>query len=143
MGFDFYAPQTFRSDDGRRIIIGWAGRTVRLELSETGGRHHEIRIGRRDNGLTIRTENDRIELSFCCEKAECGSDEVSRCGGGRKRRIGRTVKCVEDLTVIIDNSIVEVFVNGGELVFTTRIYLESEERDLTVHGAGKYRIFTV
>ena len=57
MGFDFYAPQTFRSDDGRRIMIGWAGRTVRLELSETGGRHHEIRIGRRDNGLTIRTEN--------------------------------------------------------------------------------------
>ena len=204
MGFDFYAPQTFRSDDGRRIMIGWAGlpdteethrnlsvengwqhcltfpreltvkhgkvyqnpvkelyalgwqeelaaeenyhwagRTVRLELSETGGRHHEIRIGRRDNGLTIRTENDRIELSFCFEKAECGSDEVSRCGGGRKRRIGRTVKCVEDLTVIIDNSIVEVFVNGGELVLTTRIYLETEERDLTVHGAGKYRIFTV
>lgn len=24
-GFDFYAPQTFRADDGRRILIGWMG----------------------------------------------------------------------------------------------------------------------
>lgn len=25
MGFDFYAPQTFEAEDGRRILIGWAG----------------------------------------------------------------------------------------------------------------------
>ena len=25
MGFDFYAPQTFETKDGRRILIGWAG----------------------------------------------------------------------------------------------------------------------
>ncbi len=25
MGFDFYAPQTFRDEKGRRILVGWAG----------------------------------------------------------------------------------------------------------------------
>ena len=25
MGFDFYAPQSFETEDGRRILIGWAG----------------------------------------------------------------------------------------------------------------------
>ena len=25
MGFDFYAPQTFETPVGRRILIGWAG----------------------------------------------------------------------------------------------------------------------
>ena len=25
MGFDFYAPQTFEDENGRRILIGWMG----------------------------------------------------------------------------------------------------------------------
>lgn len=42
-----------------------------------------------------------------------------RCGGGRDYRIGRTEKSVEKLLVLLDSSIAEIFVNDGELVFTT------------------------
>ncbi len=38
------------------------------------------------------------------------------------------------MLVLTGSSIVEVFVNGGETVFTTRIYLEKEERELDVSG---------
>ena len=52
------------------------------------------------------------------------------CGGGRGKRLGRAENKVEDLLILIDSSIIEIFVNQGELVFTTRIYLEKEEREI-------------
>ena len=206
MGFDFYAPQTFRTEDGRRIMIGWAGvpdtekahrnlsvangwqhcltlprelsikdgkiyqkpvkelyalgwkneqtadsryhwdgRTVLLEIKEIGGMFQKIRIGQEENGLTVHIEDDLVELSFLTGGAGTAASgrETCECGGGRRRRIGRVSGKVDELTVLADSSIVEVFVNGGELVFTTRIYLEGRERDLAVSGAGKYSIFTV
>lgn len=200
MGFDFYAPQTFLSEDGRRILIGWAGvpdtenthrnlsvvngwqhcltlprelslhngnvfqkpvrelydlewkeaeisrgrfdwsgRTVRLEMSEIDKSPREVKVmvGSENNGLTIQIKGDRTELSFL------GNGTKAECGGGRERRIGHTEGPVRDLTVLIDSSIVEIFVNGGERVFTTRIYLKKEERELLVEGSGTFRVFTV
>lgn len=49
-------------------------------------------------------------------------------------RTGRVEEQVEDILVIIDSSIAEVFVNGGETVFTTRIYLDKQERQLVTDG---------
>ncbi len=37
----------------------------------------------------------------------------------------------EILLILIDSSIVEMFVNQGEIVFTTRIYLEKNEREIS------------
>lgn len=37
----------------------------------------------------------------------------------------------EILLILIDSSIVEIFVNQGEIVFTTRIYLEKNEREIS------------
>ena len=50
---------------------------------------------------------------------------------------------VRELLVIIDSSIVEVFVNEGETVFTTRIYLEKTERELDVSGCGACEILAI
>lgn len=196
MGFDFYAPQTFEADDGRRILIGWSGmpdmeqrhrnlsvehgwqhcltlpaelvfregriyrmpvreldelgwepaaetpgtyswedRAVRLQVSEIRGERQEIRIGTGENAMVIRTEGDRTELSFLDEEGK-----PAACGGGRRSRIGRTAGAVEQLLVLIDSSIVEVFVNGGERVFTSRIYLEKGERELAFCGSGAWRL---
>ena len=194
MGFDFYAPQTFEAEDGRRILIGWAGvpdtekehrnlsvengwqhcltlpceleyhdgkifrmpvreiydldweeapvengrfhwvgKALKLDMGGICGERTVIRLGDRGNGVTITVEENRVELSFLDEKGV-----PSRCGGGRGKRIGRTEGPVEELLVLIDSSIMEIFVNGGETVFTTRLYLEAEERVIDVSGCDGY-----
>ena len=195
MGFDFYAPQSFEDEEGRRILIGWAGvpdtekahrnlsvengwqhcltlptelvyhsgkifrrpvreleelpwkemypdaaddvsrkyhwedQTVEIREGEIAGGEREYLIGQEDNGLTIRVSGDRVELNFLNRDGK-----PSVCGGGRTVRTGRVEEQVEDILVIIDSSIAEVFVNGGETVFTTRIYLDKQERQLVTDG---------
>ncbi len=187
MGFDFYAPQTFETEDGRRILIGWAGvpdttethrnlsvrngwqhcltipgeltccdgkiyrmpvrelndlewekvtpengrynwsdRTLKAVFSKIKGKKQQICIGTEKNRLKILAEENRVEISFLSTE---GKPAV--CGGGRGRRSGRVEKQVEDMLLLIDSSIVEIFVNQGEIVFTTRIYLEKNEREIS------------
>lgn len=196
MGFDFYAPQTFLAEDGRRILIGWCGvpdtetthrnlsvengwqhcltlpaqltfregkiyrmpvkeldslgwemqpipkgryywgqKTVKLSISEIGGKDQIIRIGRGLNALTITIRGNRTELSFLDEKGE-----PTPCGGGRGVRVGRTRKDTDQLLLLIDSSIVELYLNEGEMVFTTRIYLKEQERELEISSGGKVRL---
>lgn len=48
MGFDFYAPQTFETEDKRRILIGWAGmpdtEKIHRNLSVKNGWQHCLTI---------------------------------------------------------------------------------------------------
>lgn len=186
MGFDFYAPQSFETEDGRRILIGWAGvpdtaktyrnlsvengwqhcltipaeltchdgkvyrmpvreledldwkravlengryrwadKTLRAVFSQVQGEKRQICIGTEKNHLTVTVQGDQVELSFLDKEGT-----PAPCGGGRGKRTGRVENKVEDLLILIDSSIVEIFVNQGELVFTTRIYLEKEERKI-------------
>lgn len=51
MGFDFYAPQTFMDETGRRILIGWAGMPDAEEeyknpTAETSGWQHALTVPR-------------------------------------------------------------------------------------------------
>ena len=203
MGFDFYAPQTFLSEDGRRILIGWAGlpdtenthrnlsvangwqhcltlpreltvkdgkvfqapvrelksldwqspdpnemkgdgicgwsgRTVLLEVSGIAGGAQEIRFGKEGNALNIRAQDDLAEISFLDRDGR-----PSECGGGRGRRIGRLSGPIRELTVLADSSVIEVFINGGEMTFTTRIYLNKDERELSVSGPGTYSLSVI
>lgn len=195
MGFDFYAPQTFEDEKGRRILIGWAGvpdtmevhrnlsvdhgwqhcltiprelrvehgvvcqmpvreldllswkqeegtaccfgrEMVKIEAKMQGVHFADIRIGTGQNELTIHVEEDRIRMAFLNEEGK-----PSPCGGGRKSRIGRTASPVKTVLVLIDNSIVELFVNDGELAMTSRIYLEESERSIAVKGCPDCRIW--
>ena len=192
MGFDFYAPQTFEAEDGRRILIGWAGmpdteeehrnlsvangwqhcltlpceltwkdgkvlrmpvrelndlkwetvrdtdngfgfagKTVRIMADHIGGERRRLRIGSRENGLNLLIEDGRVTLSFLDEEGK-----PAPCGGGRKERIGYVNGKAENILVLIDSSIAEVFVNDGELVLTTRVYLENAERIVDISGFG-------
>lgn len=199
MGFDFYAPQTFLAQDGRRILIGWAGmpdtectqknlsvengwqhcltipgelsfkdgkirrmpvrelfalpwrdaeterkcyhwegQTVKLSCHRICSEELRIRLGSQENGMTVRVKDDMVELSFLDE-----TGKAALCGGGRGRRLGRTRKAAENLLILIDSSIAEIFVNDGEIVFTTRFYLNPQERDLEIHGQWKWKLQVV
>ena len=56
-------------------------------------------------------------------------------GSGRTMR-GREITRLTDMRVIVDASCVEVFLNGGKDVFSTRFYPEGEEIGVTVNAPG-------
>ena len=169
-GFDFYAPQTFLSDDGRRIQIAWMGLPDVQEFytnpTVEDGWQHMMTIPRElsvKNGVLCQNPVRELagwwnrsrsfegdfegETESCCEfelDTKGKSLEVLLAGGLRLRyhpeeRIfwmeftdsalgagrtirGREVQELKSLRILIDVSSVEVFLNGGEDVFTTRFY---------------------
>ncbi len=183
-GFDFYAPQTFLADDGRRIQIGWMGMPdmEKVYRNRTVGRgwQNMLTIPRelsvRDGILCqnpVRElkewwkEERRIKGAYsgplepCCElelTTEGGDVKVVLAGGlvlryekaegifwmeftdpllggGRDIR-GRQVGALRDLRILVDVSGVEVFLNGGQDVFSTRFYPEKDQYHAAIEGDG-------
>lgn len=189
-GFDFYAPQTFPADDGRRILIGWMG----MPDAEDEYTNKTIRDGWQ-NLLTIPRElsvRDGVlcqnpvrelddwwnqEISFtdgyegpvdrCCEldlETENQSVNVTLAeglslrydreegifwmeftdkslGAGRPVR-GRKIQALSHMRILVDVSCVEVFLNDGKEVFSTRFYPEKNQYRVKVEGSfvnGSYR----
>lgn len=168
-GFDFYAPQTFEDEQGRRILIGWMGIPDAEYTNPTteNGWQHALTIPRK---LSIK--NDRLiqepieelknlrshDKSVCTfydgqeiilgnvvyeanvEYNECINMEMTlrdgitlsykdeiltlnlgACGEGRETRKVH-VKSLQHLQIFADTTSVEIFVNHGEEVFTSRMY---------------------
>lgn len=183
-GFDFYAPQTFLADDGRRIQIGWMGMPdmEKVYRNRTVGRgwQNMLTIPRelsvRDGILCqnpVRElkewwkEERRIKGAYsgplepCCElelTTEGGDVKVVLAGGlvlryqkaegifwmeftdpllggGRDIR-GRQVGALQELRILVDVSGVEVFLNGGQDVFSTRFYPEKDQYHAAIEGDG-------
>ena len=192
-GFDFYAPQVFAAEDGRRILIGWMGMpdeptygndptvalgwqhcmTVPRELSVAadGGilqmpaRELETFRGDAEEGeselrcgcgtcfdVTVEgietqagfaaTVDGELELSLISAEGDLPQRFETRFASGERGSAGcgRTVRWepVESLTdvrIVADASSVEVFVNGGALVFSTRIYPKGYGVDIKAPGA--------
>lgn len=185
-GFDFYAPQTFLVDDGRRILIGWMGMpdektytnltlrdgwqhcfTLPREVSAKNGRVHQWPIreleafrvdGRHATGslsasdtrafdlliedvnaddpltvvlagqLRMTWRDRRFELRFEDE----GMESV---GAGRRSRF-EYLDELRNVRVVADVSSVEVFVNDGELTFSSRYYPDSYSVEVEAPGAS-------
>lgn len=168
-GFDFYAPQSFEDENGRRILIGWMGipDADYTNPTEEAGWQHALTIPRelsvRDGKLIqqpieelkqLRSE-DKAVCTFCYGQTIIMQNNIyeavvdfKRCremvmtlregitlsykdniltlnlgvyGSGRSTRKVRLEK-LEHLQIFADTSSLEIFVNHGEEVFTTRIY---------------------
>ena len=168
-GFDFYAPQSFEDESGRRILIGWMGipDADYTNPTEEAGWQHALTIPRelsvRDGKLIqepieelkqLRSE-DKAVCTFCYGQTIIMQNAIyeaivdfKRCremvmtlregitlsykdniltlnlgvyGSGRSTRKVRLEK-LEHLQIFADTSSLEIFVNHGEEVFTTRIY---------------------
>lgn len=183
-GFDYYAPQSFEAEDGRRILIGWMGmpdcdeytnltiregwqhcftfprevfvrdgivcqRPVReLEerkrpaaaaegtLERDGDQAYEADItGIRNNSfravvgeeLVLEYRDGRFEMRF----EDQAKDAVS---GGRSLRY-REMEELRSVKILADVSSVEVFINGGEYVFSTRYYPKKYRFCVEAEGA--------
>lgn len=183
-GFDFYAPQTFTDDKGRRILIAWAGGpeveqynvptlkaenwmnmlTIPREITEKDGvlcqypvaelndfreNKREIKKGQWNevvgncfdwemtvtdkgaSGIIINVTRD-IKLSY--KEKVLSLEFTGDIGGGRT---SRRVICdeVNDIRILVDKSIIEVFVNNGEITMTSQFYPPEEK--LVVMSSGQ------
>ncbi|MDO4538207.1 MAG: glycoside hydrolase family 32 protein [Coriobacteriales bacterium] len=190
-GFDFYAPQTFMTVGGRRILIGWMGMpdektysnltvedgwqhcfTIPREitarhgrilqnpvreleryrkngrfsdkaLSATGTRCFDLEvvgIQSRDfhatiaHDLTLSWKDGRFSLHF----ADQSEKSV---GAGRKERF-EPLDDLRNVRVVGDVSSIEVFVNDGELTFSTRYYPEEYTVEVEASSA-EIRLFDI
>ena len=182
-GFDYYAPQSFETEDGRRIHISWMGmpdceeytnptiaegwqhcftfpREVFVEdgkvrqrpvrelqkrktlvdksagmLKKDGYKVYDVNISGIQNNefrtvideeLILEYKNGRFEMHFT-------SQDKNSVSAGRGIRYVDVDK-ISNVEILVDKSSVEVFVNNGEYVFTTRFYPQKDS--LVVEAAG-------
>lgn len=184
-GFDFYAPQTFSDETGRRLLIGWIGMpdvpehtnptveygwqnalTVPREVFLSEGK---VMQRPAEELKTLRAEERVLEVGAVSEEMECYDveikvnqekdfeivisdgiylfyekdkkiftlefDEAAGLGYGRRSRSVQLKKC-ETVRMLMDTSCMEIYLNGGEEVFTSRFYTENGKSTFKVNNEG-------
>lgn len=185
-GFDFYAPQTMLTPDGRRILCAWMGLpdevdqpsvengwihqiTAMRELSVKEGKLIQWPIGELDRlvasqcrieltnepyDLKTKSYDLSIELEWGAtlnlfegseHKLIVHADmEKSRLILDRSNTLNRAQDTIRELPVqserinlriLADNSSVEIFVNHGDAVMTSRVFTASDATGISLHGA--------
>jgi beta-fructofuranosidase len=195
-GFDFYAPQTTLSSDGRRLLVGWMGLpeidyptdqndwahclTLPREINIKNGKlfqkpAKELKKLRKDKSeLEATITNEKLKAfsgtkyELICEVLENDSDVFGiefRAKGDEKTVIkydahekrvmldrsvsgqpvgeafGTTRQCSMDSKKIkfhlfVDTSSVEIFINNGEEVFTSRIFPKADSNEVRFFAEG-------
>ena len=175
-GFDFYAPQSFEDESGRRILVGWMGipdADYTNRTTENGWQHaltmprelilkdgiiyqrpvEEIKALRgnmrtfaADEFKDLEVENLSFEL--CAEFEKCNGFKLNlrndislsfdkskglielnmgESGCGRDARYAYCDE-IRNIDVYSDTSAFEIFINDGEIVFTTRAYTDGTQK---------------
>lgn len=191
-GFDFYAPQTFEDESGRRILWGWMGlgdispeysnptvargwqhaMTLPRELTVEDGKlkqrplteYQMLRANENEQSLSIQdsfeweAQNQKsFELIITIEEVK---DKLSitlkedtvlsydnhqfslshgPSGFGRSER---TVE-IDNLTkihVIADTSSLEIFLNDGDYVLSSRVYPKNERDSILFEGYSELSV---
>ncbi|AOM81497.1 glycoside hydrolase family 32 protein [Salisediminibacterium beveridgei] len=193
-GFEFYAPQTTESADGRRIMVGWMGvpeqaedrhptlehswihcltlpreltwvngklfqRPVQeLEKLRTGnpirhtgvtrsiapfelegieGRTLEVQLSGVDlqahDYLDINLHNETVLKLSMMEACDITLERTVIGGDAREQRYG-SVDQVAEIRIFLDRSSVEIFINDGELVFSSRHFADPKNQAVTFAG---------
>lgn len=85
--------------------------------------------------ITLR---DNIDLIYCNEE-KTFKLILGSCGYGRKSR-EITLEELKNLRIFSDTSSLEVFLNDGEEVFTTRVYCNKEDINIDINGLDLHGI---
>lgn len=184
-GFDFYAPQTMLTPDGRRVMCGWMGLpdeidqpsvdngwlhqlTLMRELSVKDGRlvqwpiaeldalaQPEQAIMLSDQGYNLETKSFDLSIEL-----EWGSQLNLFEGEGsqlmliadqsrralvmdRSQTLNRAQDTIRELPltgdkirlrILADSSSIEVFVNDGDAVMTSRVFTEPHATGISLSG---------
>lgn len=185
-GFDFYAPQSFVDENGRRILIGWLGLpdiddyysnptgdwvhmlTIPRKLSFKHGKLYqepleELKGLRKSKKSYVCNYEVSFKTSTCFEliaenlkddfyikigDAKLSYDgqvfklEFGYSGMGRKIRAIQT-DCIQKIQLFCDNSSLEIFLNDGENVFSSRFYPSDDILNVIAKSIEKVTIFEI
>ncbi|MCC8069211.1 MAG: glycoside hydrolase family 32 protein [Ruminococcus sp.] len=174
-GFDFYAPQSFVDDNGRRILIGWLGLpdideyysnptkdwvhmlTIPRELSFKDGKVHQQpleelkRLRKSTNNFMCSSERtfnigtsfelivEGLTNDFTIQLNDAiisYSEKVFKLEFG-KSGMGRTFRAIQidrvyKVQIFCDKSSLEIFLNDGENVLSSRFYPNDNIMDVTI-----------
>ncbi|TVT27724.1 sucrose-6-phosphate hydrolase [Salinicoccus cyprini] len=187
-GFDFYAPQTFTDDDGRRILIGWMGMTDDQEQDQPTIRNnwiHALTIprtlemrdgvlvqqpvaelrqlrGKRKHYSQLALEKDVVFREVAAPSSEIllefnrpvdgrfemeirndlkisymdGRFTVQRktFDGASSEQRTFALDTLSGLQIFLDRSSVEIFINGGEAVATSRYFPAENDDAVEIRG---------
>lgn len=191
-GFDFYAPQTFSDEKGRRILWGWMGlpdtepeytnptiergwqhaMTLPRELVMENGKlmqrplieYQKLREAEttlqykaNENETTLSETSETYELLIEVEQVsekviidlsqdvklqfdgELFTLSLGESGYGRTSR-SIELSVLKKVHIFVDTSSVEIFLNDGEYVLTSRMYPTSQSREIQFSGDSTLQI---
>ncbi|MDB1125584.1 glycoside hydrolase family 32 protein [Vibrio sp. kj40-1] len=188
-GFDFYAPQTLETPDGRRVLTAWMGLPDEInQPTVDNGWLHQLTLLRQltlvDEKLiqqpikeleALRSTLEEFELEYSSRdlktkafelhvELEWGSklslfkDSENECSIlldkssqtlllDRSNTLLREGDCIRELKldsetvsfqILADNSSLEIFINGGEFVMTSRVFTPERATHLALDGKAKF-----
>lgn len=179
-GFDFYAPQTFEDEQGRRILIGWAGigdAPYDNEPTVEKGWQHALTLPRElvlQDGVILQQPLEELKQLRGQEQSVSGNvtleqnvfeletaafeqswsvtiadgleqfalvyadgilslDLSEKAGRGRGTRQIQ-IPDIHSLRMIVDTSMMEIYINDGEAVLTSRFYFPDDARSIQLDG---------
>ncbi|MCY9877290.1 glycoside hydrolase family 32 protein [Vibrio natriegens] len=191
-GFDFYAPQSMQTPDGRRVMCAWMGLpdevnqpstdngwvhqlTAMRELSYRDGALYQwpilemesliepsseikldangVDVGTKSFDLTVTLDwGDELNLfENSVQKFVLRADEENRrLIMDRSQTLNRAQDTIRELPlaserielrILADNSSLEVFVNGGAAVMTSRVFTDKDATKISIQGVEKTATF--
>ena len=188
-GFDFYAPQTYLDENGRRILIAWIGLPeidtpsvthqwagmlslpreltlkdgflVQTPLPELKSLRKEevvfaqshtlestnclIQLDLEGDGFELELSNlkgDNIVFSateheFMLDRRHMSHLYAEEFGGIRK---APRLDATQTIEMYVDNSVIEIFINGGKHTMTSRFFID-DLNTVTLRGLEQARLF--
>ncbi|MGB2079030.1 MAG: glycoside hydrolase family 32 protein, partial [Vibrio sp.] len=191
-GFDFYAPQTSLSCDGRRLLCAWMGLPDEInQPSVENGWVHQLTSMREltyKDGVLYQTPIEELKQLRAAEQIKILDDSSFDLGSNcyelklnmqwgseltlfqnesyqvkialdkTKRRLifdrshtlireGDVIRELPlqseavDLHILVDTSSVEVFVNGGEQVLTSRVFVPEDATQVSLIGKAEIKLW--
>nr|MCR5655634.1 GH32 C-terminal domain-containing protein [Lachnospiraceae bacterium] len=93
-----------------------------------------------DRSLNLRYDGKEKVMELFFDPEAESEDAANGCG----RRIRKAkLDALSDLTVYLDRSALEVYVNGGETVFSTRFYTAGREHEIVLSPGVDARVFAL